>query len=138
MHMENPPWHQIRFKLNPTTLDVEEVLRNKHDVLQIECPTQIHLNRHRQHHNQMHDDDRVADETKLLVELFEDHGDQARQHGEVEAQDQEAGNFPLGPVQTFHRDWIAGDLGHQVLPEQLRDIDIVGQNQLVFVPGFVE
>src|SRR5262249_14190071 len=64
--------------------DVEEVLRHRDEVLQVEEPAQQHLHGQRAHEEQQHDHDREAREAQL-VEEFLQHGlrQDARQDQEV-------------------------------------------------------
>src|SRR5262245_29282490 len=111
--------------------DVEEELRKVDEVLEVERPAQVHLDRQAHHHQEQEDEHAVPRETHLLVKALQRRpGQERRKSEDVEEGQEDAGKLPHVPQR---RKWSP----EQPHPEDLREMDVHERQELVDVPVLV-
>src|SRR5271157_5406590 len=112
-------------------LNIEEVLGNSHQVFQVDCPSQHHLDRQAGHEQDQDRQGHVAQQACLLgVFLEEELPHQLGENGKVKQAEYQAGSLA---------DQDPGRLGRaqKLDPDDVGQVDVVQRNQLVQVPVLV-
>src|ERR1022692_195834 len=111
--------------------DIERKLLDVDDVLEVEDPSEVHLDGHREHDEEQVHAYEEAHHPHLFVETPEERlGEKARQRTEIEEDEEYSRQLALQPERRERR-------LQPLDPEDFRDAHVVQRNELVRIPVFV-